>query len=441
MATQELNVKFKVDASELKKGSADAKRNVKDAAKEMASDVKNSSQKMEASMKDVSKATEGISDATKTATTAVKQMEGQVASSSDRMKKDLGDVAKQVKGIGARQVAGIVSRGFGVAGTALDWASDNYLEEGSSGRYYAGVASDALGGAASGMMMGAALGPWGAALGGVAGALTAAGKNILDASHAFKDAVETNQEKAQNDLIQARNEWKQRRKVAEYEKENEGLLADMDSSVFYGGKWISGEERIFAEEEKRKKALQIAQGNLDSFIEAHGMDSGEQAEASAAKLVGYQKAVQNAQLALQALAPVVEAARRSEAEKTKAAEVARKAAEDEAKARDALTTRLSEEAKQKEISDLKDRQKSVKQTMAGYQSALNGIISRPFETPSDALTKIGGGGGYSGFNNSTARVQMAIENHLKKLVSTQESQLREIIDLLKTLNPEGSWGE
>lgn len=91
----------------------------------------------------------------------------------------------------------------------------------------------------------------------------------------------------------------------------------------------------------------------------------------------------------------------------------------------------------------KERQKEIQDSMSLTQKALQGIISRPFlgGSPTDDLTKIGGGTGYASFNNSTAQVQQRIESHLKSILSLQKTQLQKIVDKLDSLQPSaGVWG-
>lgn len=441
MATNNLEVKFKVDASEVTRGSEDAKNKVKNAANEMASDVKNSSRQMEASMKDVSRATEGIGNATKTATTAVKQMEGQVSSSANRMKKDLGDVAEQVKGINARQVAGIASRGLGIAGNAVRWASNNLAEEGSAAQAGLNVGASALQGAGQGVMLGAAIGSVvpiigttvGAAIGGAVGALGGAASELWDASKELKKSAEERQQAAEKTLQQAGTELRERDKLSGWERENQVLMGGIGKTWWQNkstGESISGEERIFKVQEARQATLDKAIQERDDFVRKHQNDTGEEATRSAIQFSILERAVQNAAQHLQALAPVVEAARIAEAEKAKAVA---DAAEKEKQKNSETFDSIFNSAKKKLISGLTDEKKDQEHTLADYQRQLQGVISRPAETPTDALTRIGGGRGYADYNNSTAQIQKNIENYLKTLISNQKSQIQEIIDELRTL--------
>lgn len=445
MATQtELNVKLKVDSSGIKQGSDDAKNKVKQAANQMASDVKASSQKMEASMKDVSKATEGVSDATKTATNAVKSMEGQVSSSANRMKKDLGDVAEQVKGINSRQIAGIASRGFGIAGSAVKWAANNLAEEGSDTQTALNVGGAALTGAGSGVMLGAAIGSVvpvigtavGAAIGGAVGALTGAASELWEASSELKKSAQERQEAAQKTLQQAGTELRERDKLAGWEKENQILMGGIGKTWWQskdGSQSISGEQRIFKVQEARQAELDRAVKERDDFVRQHQYDTGEDAERSAVTFTVLERAVQEAAQHLQALSPVVEAARRSEAEKAKAEAEATRRAEQEAAARDAAISKMNEQMRTNEANALKEEKRSEERTMAEYQRELQGIVSKPAETPTDQLTRIGGGSGYASYNNSTAQIQKSIENHLKEVINVLKDQISETTSRLDAL--------
>ena len=71
--------------------------------------------------------------------------------------------------------------------------------------------------------------------------------------------------------------------------------------------------------------------------------------------------------------------------------------------------------------------------MAQYERELQGVASKPAETPTDQLTRIGGGGGDASYNNSTAQIQRNIENYLKTLISNQKSQIQEVVDKLDAL--------
>ena len=71
MATEELKVKFTVDAAGVKSGAADAKNEVKKAASEMESDVKHSSDSMESHLDKVADSAKNIEGAANGAGNAV----------------------------------------------------------------------------------------------------------------------------------------------------------------------------------------------------------------------------------------------------------------------------------------------------------------------------------------------------------------------------------
>ena len=324
MATQtELNVKLKVDSSGVRTGTDEAKRKVKDAADSMAQNVKQSSTKMEDSMKGVSRATDGVADATRTATNAVRQMEGQVSSSASKMKKDLSDVASQMKGVSARQAAGVAAQGLRVAGNAVNWIGENFTEEGSTGRDIANVGGGALNGAASGVMLGAAVGSIipglgtavGAALGGAVGALTGAASALWDASQELKKSAAERQKNAETNLQAHAADLKTRERFAGYERENQVYLNGLGKTWWQskdGRQSYSGEDRVFQVQELRQRELANATERRDQFVREHQNDTGDAAVEAANRLQYLDRAVQEAQEHLQALAPVVEAARRSQ---------------------------------------------------------------------------------------------------------------------------------
>ena len=445
MATQtELNVKLKVDSSGVRTGTDEAKRKFKDAADSMAQNVKQSSTKMEDSMKGVSRATDGVADATRTATNAVRQMEGQVSSSASKMKKDLSDVASQMKGVSARQAAGVAAQGLRVAGNAVNWIGENFTEEGSTGGDIANVGGGALNGAASGVMLGAAVGSIipglgtavGAALGGAVGALTGAASALWDASQELKKSAAERQKNAETNLQAHATDLKTRERFAGYERENQVYLNGLGKTWWQskdGRQSYSGEDRVFQVQELRQRELANATERRDQFVREHQNDTGDAAVEAANRLQYLDRAVQEAQEHLQALAPVVEAARRSQEAQRREADEAAKATERERRAREDATARLQEAAEKEQIKGLNEEKRSAEHTMAQYERELQGVASKPAETPTDQLTRIGGGGGYASYNNSTAQIQRNIENYLKTLISNQKSQIQEVVDKLDAL--------
>jgi hypothetical protein len=199
------------------------------------------------------------------------------------------------------------------------------------------------------------------------------------------------------------------------------------------GQSISGEERIYKVQEARQAALDKATQERDEYIRQHRNDTGDDAIAAAQHLAVLDKAVQQAQEHLQALAPVVEAARRSEAEKARAAAEATAAAEKEARSREEVTQRILDESKKRAVSKLQDEKRDKEHTLADYERQLQGVISRPAETPSDQLTRIGGGGGYASYNNSTAQIQKQIEGHLRNVIDLLKESIAETSSKLEAL--------
>lgn len=453
MATEELKVRFKVDTTEVKSGADEAKNKVKQATSQMASDTKQASASMSASMKDVQRATDGVAGATKTATTAVKQMEGQVSQSAQKMSGELGKVAEQIKGISGRQIANIGARGLGMAGRAVNWAADNLANEGSDTQAALKVGGAALTGAGSGVMMGAAIGSIvpvigtavGAAVGGAVGALAGAASELWEASSALKKSAEERQQAAQKTLQQAGSELRERDKLAGWDKENQVLLNGLGKTWWQskdGARSITGEERVFKVQEARQAELDRAVKERDEFVRAHQYDTGEEATRSAITFTVLEKAVNEAAQHLQALAPVVDAARRSEADKAKAVEQALAQADKEARAREAAAAKASEAEFKDQVKGKQEEIKESDRTIASLQSQLQGIITRPAQSPTDALTRIGGGRGYSGYNNSTANIQKNIETNLRQLIKVQEAQSAQLHEDLQTLissRTEATW--
>lgn len=249
MATQELNVKFKVDASDVTSGSKEAKDKVKDAASQMAQDVKSSSQKMEQSFKDVAKSTDSIKDATKTATTAVKTMETQVDASAKNMEKSMDSVSKKMS---AMQAFHMGARGVQmIGGLAQNIASSYGADETASNiKTVTNVATGATQGAATGF---AVAGPIGAAAGGLLGAAN----SLMTAGKELQDAAKSQDDKARSDLEAARQNLVHQNDVEKWTKEAKTL-----ANAAYGNltQTQTGEGRdILAKqiEEQRRKVEEL----------------------------------------------------------------------------------------------------------------------------------------------------------------------------------------
>lgn len=452
MATEELKVRFKVDTSEVKSGADEAKNKVKQATSEMASDTKQASASMSSSMEDVQRATDGISSATRTASSSVKQMEGQVTQSAQKMSADLEKVAEQVKDISTVQMAHIGGRALGLIGRGMKTAGDLMPEDWETGKTVMNVGGAALSGAATGLTTGAAVGgaigsiipgagtaagaAIGSAIGAAGGALLGAATELLSSAKAQREAAEELRKNAQKSLAEHGRDLDDRERFAKYDKENQILLSGIGKTWWQskdGTRSITGEERVFKVQEARQAELDKATKERDEFVREHRYDTGDAAKEAAQKLYYLDEAVNKAAQHLAALQPVVDAARRSQADQAKATEEAAKQAEKEAREREANI----EAARKKSIKDqengLKGELKEGQRTLAGYQSQLQGVISKPAQSPTDALTRIGGGRGYTAYNNSTANIQKSIESNLRQLIKNQESQNQQIIDRLEAL--------
>lgn len=546
---KELQVKFKVDSTEVKKGADEAKQKVKQASQEMASDVKHSSDSMEGHLDKVSQSAKNIGTAAKDAGNGVKTLENQVNQSSNRMTQDLTKVADHLKKISSRQMGMIASRGMGIAANAIGWVGQNMTKEGSAERLYADVGQGALGGAASGAALGTMIAPGvGTAIGAAVGGLVGAGTTLYEAGRKLEEAAESQQKEAEDKLMAARSEEYVRNRNETFRKMNNPFLEELrNPSSPYRDKYY-GVDRIYEEQRKREEALAKAQRELQEFSGSEAtLATGGKALDNETTLDNLRHAVLVAQEKLQAFAPVVQEAAQVEAQFI-AAEEAEVAAREEAARKVEEAARREAEAREKEhqvriksaesaigqrmgnlaqqdrlngfaqefqstlsksgmrgvieqqaknkdalesavkardeyaransgatgdeaikvaqrlaeldqaVADARDRykafdpavqesakerQKQIQESMSLTQRELQGIISRPFMggSPTDALTKIGGGTGYASFNNSTAQVQQRIESHLKSILALQKTQLQRIVDKLDSLQPSaGVWG-
>jgi len=450
MATNNLEVKFKVDASEVTRGSDEAKRKVKNAADSMA-----------ASMREVS-------NATKDASSAVRQMEGQVASSSRSMERDLSKVARQMS---AMQMFNLGARGVGLlGGVASNIAKYN-------GNYDAASTIDSTTKVAQGGMQGAAMGfaaagPVGAAV----GALMGAGNALLEAAVMQKEAARamlngsvksiediedryqsrTRQEEiarqasaANFDSTAAAQQIAEAKQAVEDAKNRQADIQD----ILYGRKAgiidigsLGGYGRGVATQEMQGNWMdpsfrQRVTKNIEDAIHGQSGTLGgefnrlvgpnvetfvaDQYKIFADEAKNAEEEVQRAQKRLQELAPLQA---RIDAEQSKIAQMWLNSQEEFWNSGAGRAFDDYQNGK-----DLEDEKREKERTLADYQRQLQGVISRPAETPTDALTRIGGGRGYAAYNNSTAQIQKNIENYLKTLISNQKSQIQEIIDELRTL--------
>lgn len=437
MATNNLEVKFKVDASEVTRGSEDAKNKVKNAANEMASDVKNSSRQMEASMKDVSRATEGIGNATKTATTAVKQMEREVDVSAKNMEKSL-------KNISARQIGGLVARGLGQVGSQI---TENLgdTEEGA-------MAGGALKGASSGIMMGAIAGPLGMAAGGLIGAATGLMQAAVELKSAAQDQKIANFKTADDfrkDIIN-RQEAEGRR------KEVQNALGLFDTAEGNEGKRFAinraqelVDDRQSAYEEARKRYYDLG---MNSNLTGNN----EEDKKTLAAIAAAKEEMDKAALAFQEVSPLIAAITQAEQQieqsivgeinetkkrldeqetrRQKMEDAARLAAEEDENER--LAKRLEYgmvATTPEEAEEIDDKIAKLEEEKKKKDNTLKGAFTDVGIRQTDSLTRIGGGTGYASYNNTTTQIQKNIESSLKTVISVLKDQTAETSSKLDAL--------
>ena len=413
----------------------------------MANDVKSSSQKMEQSFKDVAKSTDAIKDATKTATTAVKTMETQVDSSAKNMEKSMESVSKKMS---AMQAFSMGARGIGIVGglgqeIAKSFGAD---ETASNIGVATSIGQTAMQGAAAGFAMG---GPVGAAIGG----LTGAAQSLMKAGNDLQEAAKAQDQKAKDDLETARRDLVHKGNVDKWTKEATTLAA-----AAYGNGTVLGTDegkstlnaniaaqrkRIADLQNRRDELVRNYDENGDVFAQAEQMRALDDSIAFATeKLNIFLQAAQNAadveQRAIAATEAGIKAAEEAiEARKQEAIAIRKRQEEADAKERarqEAKAVKDAEDAaraKQKEEEkNLNGKLREGESTLADLQSQLNGVF-KGASTPSDSLTKMGGGVGYTSYNNSVEGVQKTISDNLKKLIENQTNQNQEIIDRLKDL--------
>ncbi len=411
MATQqELNVKFKVDATELKTGSDEAKRQVKDAATDM-----------EASMKDVSKATDGITTATQGASQAVKQMEGQVASSSASMEKNLQKVSKQM---GAMQLFNMGSRAVGmIGGAAANLATLN-------GDSDAANTINTVTNAGSNAMRGAAMGfaatggnPLGAAVGGLIGA----GSALLEAAMKQKEAAaalaQARGKELDDYLHNAVDEVKTRQEAVAWQKGTDEMFAKYSNGP-------GSADEIQKLIDAQTKHIEKLQGKYDAKVLEYANN-----EENGYSLNQEQQAI------LEKRAATLEKAKKI---LERYYEVLSRIQETEQQMSDPLNFGEDDWGVGEQVDpswfdksiELDEQQQKLKEgeaTLASLQKELNGVASYASGTPTDALTRIGGGVGYASYNNSVEQVQRTISSDLKKLIENQSRQNQEIANKLDDL--------
>jgi len=196
MATNNLEVKFKVETSDLRKGSSDAKRTVKDSADQMARDVNGAAQNMASSMGKVNAATKSISDAASTAANGVRSLEQNVARSASSMERNLSKVSRQMSAMqlfhmgvrGVQMLGGAAANIATLAGASSDTVSGINSAT--------GVVTSGLQGAA----MGTFFGPVGTAIGAIGGAAV----GLLDAAAKQKEAAQKQLEAAEKQIQESK---------------------------------------------------------------------------------------------------------------------------------------------------------------------------------------------------------------------------------------------
>ena len=326
MPAQELNVKFKVDSSELKSGSDEAKRKVAATASEMESEVRAAGRSMEDHLDAVAESAKNIGDAAKDAGDGVKALESQVSGSSGKMAADLGKVAEEAKKLSARQMGAVASRALGLASQAVGWVGNTFTEEGTEERLWADTAGGALSGAASGAALGTMLAPGvGTAIGAAAGALAGSAAKLYEAGKKLEEAAEEQRAKSERALQDAQGRLYDERRLRSYERENRRYLENLAEEPVGSNPYRAVDEAR-EERERREQAVRRAQRERDEFVDAHYLDTGDAAVASATRLEALDHAVQVAQERLAAFSPVVAEAARVEAALIQAEEAAEREA-------------------------------------------------------------------------------------------------------------------
>lgn len=436
MAQENLNVKFKIDTSEVKAGADEAKNKVKQTAQSMEGDVKKASASMSNSLKEISRSTDQIGQSARKATSDLGTMEGQLKNVSKQMS------AMQAFHMGARGV-GMLG---GVASNILKLQGD--YEGAENVDTLSNLGQGAFQGAAMGFAVG---GGWGAAIGALAGA----GSALLEAAVKQKEAAEATLA-ANRDVIENAESQNQDRILGNWASKTANAKDfDMD---FAEDQINAAKERIKQAQADLNDALDIAKGRISTqytgtsfqvdgktlmrgqdFGNIDWTDKGQTArleEQLGSGLFKYvhdlvtqnvkdaNKELADATKELAILAPLQERIAR---EKAKIANLWNKTQSMWGYSPDAKAFDDYQKGE-----DVKDRLKKEKETLSDYQSQLKGV-SKSFSTPTDALTRMGGGRGYTSYNNSTAQVQARIETNLKTLISNQKAQVQQLVDQLKQI--------
>ena len=441
MATENLTVKFKVDATGVKTGADEAKNKVKSAAQTMSSDVKKASQNMESSVK--------------SATNAVKQMDREVATASGSMERNLSKVSKQMSAMTAFRIG---ARGIGMLGGVAEniaRLNGNYDAADSIGTA-SKVAQGGIQGAAAGFLMG---GPAGAAV----GALVGAGNSLLEAAAMQKEAARELMKGSVKTIEDIEDQYQTRTRQEEIASTASAKTFDSDAAArriaeakqaledakarqaeiqdtLYGRNgginWMDEgqrkaliqqeNERLYGKKGERSWGQAIASwtdpnmprwlGGGDEYDPEKLVAKQYQAFSEEAK--NAEKEVQRAQQLLRELAPL----------QARIYEEQQKGAKFWMDSQSEFWNGEGGKAfdKYQKGGDIQDQIKESESTISELQKKLQGVVSRSANAPTDALTRIGGGRGYASYNNSTANYQSKVENHLKELIKLEQSKITDL---------------
>lgn len=428
MATEELKVKFTVDASGVKTGADEAKNKVKQTAQEMASDVKHSSDTMESHLDKVADSTKGIGSAAREASNGVKALESDVSKASSAMEKDLSSVAKSMNAMKAFSMG---ARGIGIIGGLGQEIAKSYGadETASDIGIATSMGTTAMQGAAAGF---AFAGPLGAVVGGLGGAAS----SLLKAGNDLQEAAKGQDQKAREDLEAQRQAILAERNRSNWTADAAGMNANQLEDS------IDEQRRRIANLTEQRNQVALNYDPEDPYGSAERMRALNDSIAFAQeKLSVYTSALdavnQEEEAKIKAIRDEIEERKREAVATRKEAEAKEKAAakaeQAEREKREKEQQRIADAAHKAEVDKVKDEKREQESLVASTQRRLEGVISRPAQSPTDALTRIGGGRGYASYNNSTAQVQQRIENYLKSLANTQKSQLQEISNKLDKL--------
>ncbi len=261
MATNNLEVKFKVETSDLRKGSSDAKRTVKDSADQMARDVNGAAQNMASSMGKVNAATKSISDAASTAANGVRSLEQNVARSASSMERNLSKVSRQMS---AMQMFHMGARGVQMLGGA---AANIATLAGASSETVSGInsATGVVTGGIQGASIGKWFGPWGVAIGGLVGA----GTGLLEAAIKQKEAAEKQKEVADKTFADWKNsvEGIDKANKARQYQETVDFISRMPDTLF---DYKTAENEVEAARTRLEKAQLQLNGVLDMAYGRNG---------------------------------------------------------------------------------------------------------------------------------------------------------------------------